>query len=198
MQRKNLLLALAFVAAIGAAALITLAATKSTDEKADSPTYPSISFTRPASHPGSQVDKWQSQRLDQTQKDAGVLAVFRRNNPEASVLIRSQAGVVDPKLSFTKATADIVDSLESSLDSFKLSDTSTGTVSGVKFIRVQYQDRRSDKTTTQNVMVVMPVKTATYYLLYSTPEKSIDKFKSDIDAINADFVKYLEDNKLTV
>ncbi len=191
-NRRNTLVvvivAAIIVAALGVGLLLGRTAFSPEPEpQQETQTFQSVEIKHP--------DPWGEESINENEYGAGVIAKFSRENPDASMIIRTDSNQDHEKIVLQKELEEIEKSLEESVTGFELIESKITKVGGVESVSVEYK-RLQDGDLYRNKMIIMPVKDVAFYLVYSALETDFEGIEHDITDINQNFVNYLSDNKI--
>ena len=145
----------------------------------------------------SYPDGWQEERLTNADVIAGILLKLRREDPEATLILRTIVGKLEEGVDINSLSDQIVAAFEKEIENFSLVEKKVSRLESFNSVDVTYKQSSSeDNKTYKNRIIIMPTKNQTFYLTFRSEDTDFEKVEADIEKVTSDFAAYLESLKL--
>jgi len=145
----------------------------------------------------SYPDGWQEERLTNADVIAGILLKLRREDPEATLILRTIVGKLEEGVDINSLSDQIVAAFEKEIENFSLVEKKVSRLESFNSVDVIYKQSSSeDNKIYKNRIIIMPTKNQTFYLTFRSEDTDFEKIEADIEKMTSDFAAYLESLKL--
>ena len=145
----------------------------------------------------SYPDGWQEERLTNADVIAGILLKLRREDPEATLILRTIVGKLEEGVDINSLSDQIVAAFEKEIENFSLVEKKVSRLESFNSVDVIYKQSSSeDNKIYKNRIIIMPTKNQTFYLTFRSEDTDFEKVEADIEKVTSDFAAYLESLKL--
>ena len=145
----------------------------------------------------SYPDGWQEERLTNADVIAGILLKLRREDPEATLILRTIVGKLEEGVDINSLSDQIVAAFEKEIEKFSLVEKKVSRLESFNSVDVIYKQSSSeDNKIYKNRIIIMPTKNQTFYLTFRSEDTDFEKVEADIEKVTSDFAAYLESLKL--
>ena len=145
----------------------------------------------------SYPDGWQEERLTNADVIAGILLKLGREDPEATLILRTIVGKLEEGVDINSLSDQIVAAFEKEIENFSLVEKKVSRLESFNSVDVIYKQSSSeDNKIYKNRIIIMPTKNQTFYLTFRSEDTDFEKIEADIEKMTSDFAAYLESLKL--
>lgn len=86
--------------------------------------------------------------------------------------------------------------MKKEIPNLELVNEKTGKLNSFEVLKIEYKQKDEKGKVYKNLMIILPTKNQTFYLVFRSLEADFKKLESDIEKITSDFAAYLESLKL--
>ena len=145
----------------------------------------------------SYPDGWQEERLTNADVIAGILLKLGREDPNATLILRTIVGKLEEGVDINSLSDQIVAAFEKEIENFSLVEKKVSRLESFNSVDVIYkQSSAEDNKIYKNRIIIMPTKNQTFYLTFRSEDTDFEKVEADIEKMTSDFAAYLESLKL--
>ena len=145
----------------------------------------------------SYPDGWQEERLTNADVIAGILLKLGREDPNATLILRTIVGKLEEGVDINSLSDQIVAAFEKEIENFSLVEKKVSRLESFNSVDVIYKQSSSeDNKIYKNRIIIMPTKNQTFYLTFRSEDTDFEKVEADIEKVTSDFAAYLESLKL--
>ena len=145
----------------------------------------------------SYPDGWQEERLTNADVIAGILLKLGREDPNATLILRTIVGKLEEGVDINSLSDQIVAAFEKEIENFSLVEKKVSRLESFNSVDVIYkQSSAEDNKIYKNRIIIMPTKNQTFYLTFRSEDTDFEKIEADIEKMTSDFAAYLESLKL--
>ena len=145
----------------------------------------------------SYPDGWQEERLTNADVIAGILLKLGREDPNATLILRTIVGKLEEGVDINSLSDQIVAAFEKEIENFSLVEKKVSRLESFNSVDVIYKQSSSeDNKIYKNRIIIMPTKNQTFYLTFRSEDTDFEKIEADIEKMTSDFAAYLESLKL--
>ena len=137
---------------------------------------------------------WQEERRTKADVIVGILSKANRENPDATLIIRSITGKLEESVNVKTLTDQVADSLSKEIENFEgLVSKKAIKIKSFDAVEVRYKQKSSrDDITYEVLQIIIPTQNQTFFLTFRSPEADFNAAQGDVEKIVDDFGSYLK------
>ncbi|HCM52090.1 TPA: hypothetical protein DIS56_03105 [Candidatus Saccharibacteria bacterium] len=171
------------VAVVGAGWFFIFRDNPAVNQSKETPAISSVSFKYP--------EGWQTVKLTDADKIAGIILRLNKTNPESSLIIRAITGKLQKDVDFKALPGQIADTLAREAQNVTIISKDVARIGAYEAIVVRYKQVSKDNVNFENIMTVMPTLNQTFYLTARAKQADFSKIEGDSGKLSKDFADFV-------